>query len=423
MLRKTILLCSALLLLSGCEMFNTPLNTLQPPKLTEKQEKIKEDILKQLPPNSKIADPIQTGQSLPLYNMVDLNGDGKEEVVVFHLTPQQQAYSFSIFKEIGTHWTKVSTLNIATKNIDKVLFKDITDDGNNDIILGIGEETRSKNVFVYQLIDDQIHTVLNAPYEELIVEDMDNDGNTELYTLAIQPKQNKDIEKRRRKSMFLNKYSFVNNSLQIYHQLPIHNDKNAYYFLESGTIAPDKKGILLYTYELADPVRNLNIYYEQNEKLVAIPNQSLQMFQQKPFSTESRDINNDGIMELSIPMLKDEHTAEQYLTNQLPFITGYYQWDGKDEFRLIERHYYDTNLSYDFTIPKEWPTNLKLTRKDNSIHFVDGRTNKILFDIQAIPIEKWDDNSKQYILKQTSHHVFVSTFQTDTYQKFFHIQE
>jgi hypothetical protein len=418
--KNVFLLCLCFFFLSGCDMFGTPLNTMQPPQLTKEQEEIRKAIENQLPTNSKIVDPIQYGSSLPLYNTVDLDGDSKEEVIVFHLNPPQHyLYSASIFKEINNQWTKIDTLDIATKNIEKLVFEDVTNDERTDIIIGTLNETNDKRLFVYQLNNTNINRSLEISYKEFTIGDLDSNGKAELYTLAFPPKTSK---KRKKDSLFVNQYAFDNGNLYIKQQHPVRNTKYAYYSLQSETIAPNKKGLILNTYQNSE-TNYLTIYYMQNESLTMIPDEVIQPFHREFFPTQLKDSNSDGIMEFSAPMLPKGLIGAQHIMNEQPYVTGYYQWNGNEEFQLVGRHYYEENLLYDFTLPSEWPQKINVIKKDNYILFFNGDKEKNLFNIQVIPIDQWGNDPKKFILKQTKKHVFVSTFPTEKYRHLFQAKE
>jgi hypothetical protein len=419
--KKLLLLCISSIFLSSCEVFNIPLDTMRPPKLTDQQERIKEAILEQLPANSRLVDPLRNDSSLPLYNMVDLDGDNKEEVIIFHKNPPQyQLLYASIFKEISNEWIRINTLDISTKDMDKVIFEDITNDGHTDIVLG-KEENEEKHLFVYQLVNnDQVTKVLETPYKELAIEDLDNDGKAELYTLAFEKQSENISQKRKRKSLFINQYAFDGTGLSINQQQPVRPIKNVDYYLQSGTIASNKKGIVLHTYQSND---YMNIYHVQNGEFVAVSEKSLQPFQKALFPIEVKDINNDGVLEFATSMLETEQTKEQYFANPTPIITGYYQWDGMQTFQLIDRYYHEDSRLYDFKLPKNWTKQLKVVQKEKQVSFIDETTQKILFNIQTIPLDKWEEKQGTFILGQTKNHVFVSSFPVEKYKQNFQIKE
>lgn len=134
----------------------------------------------------------------------------------------------------------------------------------------------------------------------------------------------------------------------------------------------------------------------------------------KPYPLYSKDINNDGIIEVGVQTSPPETDFSMAGT---PWINNWYQWDGKDGLIKVLEEYSRHNEGYRFIVPENWQGKYTIDKSAdeglqiNSLHFIyldlntENKQKAELMIIHHVPKANWpqqeqrlQDNNKPYVL-------------------------
>lgn len=117
----------------------------------------------------------------------------------------------------------------------------------------------------------------------------------------------------------------------------------------------------------------------------------------RAYSTLNEDIDNDGIIE--IPLLRQPIGHEHTAMADIPWISSWHKWDGKDGLELVSEGYHNVRQEYYFNFPDKWDDRITIDRnieedKDERVFSYIDKENKRyrLVTIISIDVEKYDEN-------------------------------
>lgn len=134
----------------------------------------------------------------------------------------------------------------------------------------------------------------------------------------------------------------------------------------------------------------------------------------KPYPLLSKDINNDGIIEIGIQSMPPE--TDNLPMAAIPWINDWYRWNGNDGLiqKPVLQEYSNYGEGFRFIIPDNWSGKFTIENKTDeisdvkSVHFVYLGTDKMkaeLLALHIIPKEDWlrqeqlfQNNSRAYLL-------------------------
>lgn len=121
----------------------------------------------------------------------DLNGDGKEEYLVFTKSTQGEMLQILVFgQQEGGHYGLWETIDCKGASFEQVQYASVDDAPGCELIVGTQlSEKVTRTVSVYSFASGQSEKIKSMVYVKLLVCDLDNDGRSELMVI-----QNGDSE-------------------------------------------------------------------------------------------------------------------------------------------------------------------------------------------------------------------------------------
>lgn len=174
--------------LTGCSFFSAPSSMIKPPESISVASGISKnmtDIVKNfLPRGARLANP-QNPQGSSGIQLRDLDGDKVDELIAFYEENANpgQAGIIVLKKNSNDTWRKILDYISVGYKVNYVKFLDITQDGNDDILVGweMGSNLNGLDLFSYA--DNRIKRVTSDYYSKIETEDMpNNDGNRDTQT-------------------------------------------------------------------------------------------------------------------------------------------------------------------------------------------------------------------------------------------------
>lgn len=340
---------------TGCSVTESPEALTAPPRLEGDKEGIKIAIKEYLPLNTKPIIP-PTDDSGSYIKLIDLDGDGEEEALVFYTLEQDEnPIRILVLKkkksknEKEPKWINLSEIKVEGQELEKVVFEDLDGDKGQEIIIGSGiKYDPYKDVTIYSMIKGDLKPLFNNSYDEIIIDDLNDDGLTEIMLLKL----DKESEE-----SFSELYKCINGKMTQIDKVSF-NNKAEINYASYDYIYKDTKGIVLST-SVDEEIVNVYMMKVEDGKLKNLfKNSLIQNEKQEDIETLTpRDIDGDGTVEIALPNKLQEDTSK----NLINWATEWYSYDGEEGIELKALNYYDEKLSIRFDLPLEWKDQLNIT--------------------------------------------------------------
>lgn len=350
--KLVFLLFLVALFVSGCSITESPEELMQPPKLEGDKEEIRMAIKEYLPKNTKLITPPMDDDKLSSIKFVDLDGDGVDEALVFYsIYLEESPYRILILKKQNQKWVNKDEIKITGQELDRVLFKNISGNNGLEIVIGSKEKySLNKDITVYALNKREKQVVFKNMYDEVIIDDLDNDEVSELLLLKkgteTQPTTAELYKSTRDGILKVDEVSFSANT-EINYAVYDYLYKNEKGIIISTT--EDKEFINTYLMKVVEGklVDLLDVGFIKSRK-----EDTLSVV--KPI-----DINQDETLEFAVPN-KIQRNSPEKLINK---VTEWYSYDGDRGVKLVAINYYDEVLNFSFDLPLKWRDKLIVTNQ------------------------------------------------------------
>ncbi|MGN0998287.1 MAG: hypothetical protein ACI4PO_01885 [Faecousia sp.] len=178
-------LLAAVLLLSGCSI-RTIEDLYCLPKRSEEYQNLQK-LIDGVMVNLEYSAPI-SGENQQTVQMVDLNGDGEVEYLLFAKGNAEKPLNVFIFGKSGENYLLLDTIECAGTAFEQVEYVQMSDDGSTQLVIGrqLSDQV-VRSVSVYTMRDGQIEQLLSTGYSKFVCHDMDGDHREEL--LILRPGQ------------------------------------------------------------------------------------------------------------------------------------------------------------------------------------------------------------------------------------------
>ncbi|WP_136605903.1 hypothetical protein [Paenibacillus dokdonensis] len=383
-----------MLLLSGCSFISDPVLMMQTPQLSAEKESLRSIIMAQLPEDANLIRSNEEDDTNVIH-FVDLDNDGVSEAVVFYETPDQNIGVHGIiFKKSNDTWVKQITFDGVGKVLESLYFKDMTNDGKVDIVAGfsMGNEETQNRVFIYSYNGKSLERVLERPYTNFVISDMNRDHINDLTIVDLKHGE----------SNFITTFQYDEGSFVELDRLELKPYIYEYYNIVAGKVFVDQEGnsiegiVLDATLSTVGDASFTSIIVMQDGKLKSVFEKDDQTFRQSRIFSE--DVNNDGIIE--IPLLTKPAGWEYFDQKEIPYFYSYYQWDGKTGLKFIAEKYHDKKNDFDFGFfPPQWHNKITVdtkSQKDKYLRFYMIGTGKTVAEIKFFSQTEWEKQHEDW---------------------------
>lgn len=367
-----ILLAGVLLIMTtGCSTSTkSPEKLLTKPSYNEEKALLNTGISKILYQNVNLVFPENLKETGKI-NYVDLDEDGKNEIVAFQKKEKINSDSkvgFLILKEENDSYSFLDEGMLLEKGekIEYAGFYDLDVDGHKEIIMQYRDPLGQSRIKVYSFEDNKVKlkyqlddtfsvgntiqegeenqsTDLNAfENKKIKIGYIDEDNNLDMIILGYNP-DTRDLKISLVK--FDSDKAIVNDIKTI---KDVNGISEAY--LSIGNISKQEKGLILDIPIGKEGIIGTEILTIKNNKFITIAScKSVNM--QKAYYVPIGDINKDGVID--IPSISANSSS--YIDKAYAYIT-YYQWDGSlntdSNMYIISQCYYNYQYNFKFCVPK-----------------------------------------------------------------------
>lgn len=397
--RITILISTLLMgLVSACSMNGSVEEIMKPPRLSIDQEEVKNILNDVLKPDAELKMPID-GENTSAIQFVNLDEDEEEEVLVFYILENDETPLRTLILDKEKEWKIIDGIKGIGNDFDRVNFKDITGDGSLEVIIGYRGEGffENKGLSIYDYNDGEVKEVFNNFYSDMAAGDLDMDGIDEL--VLIKSDRDKGIAKAE-----LHKY--IDNGIKKINEAKM--EAFAYYgHIVIGKASEDKVGVFvdegvgahsgLTELLIMENGKLKNVFFDEEKGFTE------NTF--KPYSTESQDVDKDGIIEIAL--LRAPIGYEDASMAGTPWIHTWYNWDGENNLVYNSESYFDYLSGFYFNFPEKWGKNITIDKpeptsdKEESwitFSYLEKEDSEKypLLTIETINANEWQVKQKEY---------------------------
>ncbi len=183
-MKKNILLFALLLavsLLSGCNL-RTIDELYTPPKRSEAYNNLQSQIDKAMV-GFEFSAPL-AGENRQPVQMVDLDGDGRVEYLLFAKGNTEAPLRIFIFTGDGQEYTLVDTITAAASAFEQVEYVQMDNRAGSEIVLGFQVSDQVlRSAAVYTMANGQMEQMMTTNYSKFVCLDLDRDLRSELLVL------------------------------------------------------------------------------------------------------------------------------------------------------------------------------------------------------------------------------------------------
>lgn len=315
----------------------------------------------------------------------DINGDGIYEAVAFYSTVADNAVTMHINFIIKTdgEWRSVADFRCVATGVETVDFKDMNGDGTEEVLVGWSVYgTVDKALGVYSFADRKFTQRAMENYTHYLCEDIDGDGNMELFVSHLDSKN----ESARAKLIRLTESGILELG-----NCMLDNTATSYYKPVIGKLTNGNTAIYF------DAVKGSGLITEVLEIKASVMTNALTPIDSAPISTyrsssvEIRDLNGDGVYGIPMPILLTQFPGAE---SENIYLTEWYTvGDNKLEHALSAiMNYVD---GYYITVPNKWKDKITVTRdtpnRIRTIMAIDektGNSSDVLVKVQTVLIDQ-----------------------------------
>ncbi|MGM9619237.1 MAG: FG-GAP repeat domain-containing protein [Oscillospiraceae bacterium] len=355
---KVILAAMLLTLLftaTGC-LFASPVSELYAlPQMPEQYQDLEEQINALIAAGAEYAAPI-SGSNLQPVQMVDLDGDGTEEALIFmRKSAEEKPLKIYIFRMRGSGYRQAAVLEGSGTSIYSISYADLTGNGVQEILVGWRAGAETPALTVYGLRGDKPVLLLSTTYARYVLDE----GGHGLVLLRSGPEERCVAECYRvAQSGALEVSSSVQLSSTV---AELTGGRVVSGYLKGGVPALFAVGVSADgSTAMTDVLR-----WEDDGDLV-----NLTVNATTGYTTENApwrelfptDIDNDGVTELPVP--EEAEPPE----GGAGVIVEWRQFDGQGLSQTVARTYHDRSDGWYLLLPEEWWGQVEVYRSEASMY-------------------------------------------------------
>ncbi len=333
--------------------------TTRATKLPVQLEEIKQVLDARYEKELQYINPIE-GNHTKSTQFVDLDGDGVEEVLIFHkLASASEPLRATVLSEREYGWEIDEGIRGIGFDISRVEYHDINNDGLLEIMVGWqGGNNSNKGLTIYNYNDNSIEIVFDTSYTEFAVGDMTGNGQLELLTIEVNRAEGISMA-----TLYDSEFTYMD-------EAQMEGFINSYYNTILGKASEDQLGFFVDASLGAHSAFTDLIVYkdDQLQSVFYDPKWRRVNKTNKAYPAHSKDVDGDGIIE--IPVLRAPFGSEGSSMGETEWITTWYKWDSNVGLIFSSESYSNARLGFEFHFPFNWKQNMTVGISGDELNHV-----------------------------------------------------
>ncbi|MDD6174282.1 MAG: hypothetical protein PUC59_00755 [Firmicutes bacterium] len=400
--RLIALALTVVFLFSGCSLVSVDSdNLLYPPRPAGEQAEIQGALEKHIGTHFTLKYP-RSGEICSAITQVDLDYDGEEEVVAFYRTKTETGGThFVLMDRIDGEWKVQSDLVGPGVDVDRLVITQFGTGEQKSVLVGWILFNSDKIGTVYTYRDGRVISSLSDHiYTEMLVNDFDQDGTDELFTLLLNSSGQTSTARLFSKNPDTDLMENVS-------ELQLDGNISSYARIRFGQVETGgARGVVIDENKSASAVKTEIVYWDDTlgELVLAAfsqnQNQDVELLRET--TTLSGDLSGDGIIDIPFPewvyRVPNEEESNPYELAE----SVYTRWKN---YRAADHTFVnvlDTAINYPdgyyLVIPEErdWVLHayFLIDKETRTMTFRNREQNWEMFRIRAFSESEWEKTGK-----------------------------
>lgn len=345
------IICLAVLLLtaSGCSRMTAD-DLYSLPQVSKEYLKLQEQINTVLASGSEYSPPT-AGPNRQSVQLKDLDNDGINEAIAFFRTTGDKPLKIYIIKQVGAAYQTADVIEGDGTAIESIRYADLDGDGVSELIIGWQMGASLLHMTIYSIRDNQHVLLAGADYTELTLNDLDNDGKTDVVALRL-PSSGLPGE--------AEMFSLKPDGEVVSSKTRLSKGIESITSVFKGALSDGKPAVFVEGGYGGSSVITDILSWKNN----SICNVSVNVsggFSEKTvrsYAVYSADINKDGVMDVPSPrLLKSASTAQYY-------IIDWFSYDSYGNRSKVFTTYHNFSDGWYLILPDDWKDKITIRRED-----------------------------------------------------------
>ena len=349
--------CLAVLILlviwsfTGCYSFDSE-NFYALPKLPEEFRGIQEAVSQVLKEGSYSA-PV-SGTNRRAIQQADLDGDGRDEVLVFCKVEGDHPLRLLILNGEKDKYTVTATIESEGSDFNSVEYAQIDGEPGTEILLTLrlGEQMQ-QFMKVYTLDEGNPHEMMRSDYTAFTTLDIDTDGKTDVFLVRSNPEGPRG---------YADLYRYRSGGMVKDVEAGLSMSSDAVKRIVTGNVAQDTPAVFVASaYDESNIITDVFALCQDKFTNISKNDESGQSAQTvRNYSAYSTDLDGDGIIEMpnTIPLRTIGRDKNSY--NQYAILWYNLGTDGSRTEKLTTYHNFEEG--WYLVLPEEWTTELSVSK-------------------------------------------------------------
>lgn len=335
-------------IVTGCRPIATPDELVAQPALNLEKKAIKDVVDSFIPQDATLTrlEDSERIQIRDIFDKVDLNADGSDELIFFYKDSDERI-NMRLLQEKEGEWKTCCDLSLNAMNVIQYEVRDLNGDGKKEMIIGFNvkknQEESTKMIKILGLHQEEISELLSTPYIAMNAVDLDEDKIEEIILLF----RKEASEEARLKVLRLGKQHMSVLDEVVF---TLWKDPQA---MCIGQIYNEVKAVFIDSNMITEGYTD--IFFWENKKLRDF--ESVHGFKLAPqsFMVPSADIDQDGIIEIGRPFfLPEGEQKEEELVGNREYAVDYYKINSEGREIFARQIYFSGLVEFSFVVPESF---------------------------------------------------------------------
>lgn len=345
------IICLAALLLTASGCFRMTADELYSlPQVSKEYLKLQEQINKVLASGAEYSPPT-AGPNRQSVQLKDLDNDGINEAIAFFRTTGDKPLKIYIIKQAGAAYQTADVIDGDGTSIESIRYADLDGDGVSELVVGWQMGASLLHMTIYSIRDNQHILLAGADYTEFTLNDLDNDGKTDVVALRM-PSSELPGE--------AEMFSLKPDGEVVGSKARLSKGIESIARVFKGTLSDGKPAIFVEGgYDGTSVITDILSW--KNNSICNVSANVSNGFSEKTirsYAVYSSDINKDGVMDVPSPRLIKSVSDVQY------YVIDWFSYDSYGNRSKVFTTYHNFSDGWYLILPDDWKDKITVRRED-----------------------------------------------------------